>query len=163
MEPGFGNMGVDLSRGETLVAKQFLHDTKVRATFEQVRGVSVAKRVWVDVPSRDPVVENSPDVARPEAISTTVEEKRLSRGILPDHLISCVLQPEANRVETLLMERNDPLLAALSHDPEQALIEVDAVQIEIAQFTHAKSGSIEDLADRPVEDCPFVVTPVVIQ
>jgi hypothetical protein len=38
-------MGVDLGRGETLVAQQFLDDSKVRPSVEEMRGKAMAEGV----------------------------------------------------------------------------------------------------------------------
>jgi hypothetical protein len=61
------------------------------------------------------------------------------------------------------MQRHDPLLSTFTEHLDESLGEVNAVEVQSAEFANAKTGTVEDLADRPVERGPFVLTPIVVE
>ena len=61
------------------------------------------------------------------------------------------------------MQGHDALFLALAHHAQQALLEVDALQVEPAEFAHAKARPVEDLTDRAIERRPFILAPVLVK
>jgi hypothetical protein len=48
------------------------------------------------------------------------------------------------------IERNDPLLSALSQDPEQPTSKIDIFEIQTDEFTQPEARGVEELQDGPV-------------
>ena len=69
-KPGPGDMGVNLGRGEALVAEQLLDDPQVRAAVEEVGGKAVAQGVRRDAERQ---AGPGPEPVEPEAEPTNTE------------------------------------------------------------------------------------------
>ena len=89
------NVCIDLSRGERLMAKQFLDASQIRSAVEQMRGEAVSKRMgtdrWIEAGHRQIFVQLASDASRAEPLSMLVDEDRLlveagSTGVRPSHV-----------------------------------------------------------------------------
>jgi len=67
-------VGVDLGRGQALVAQKFLNNTQVGPALEEVGGVGVAQGVGVNMTLADPGGQNSSHVARCQALAPPIKE-----------------------------------------------------------------------------------------
>ena len=55
----------------------------------------------------------------------------------------------------IVPHRDEPLLASLSHDPDQPAFEVDVLDVEAAHLRYPKPGAIQELEDGPVAKSLF--------
>jgi hypothetical protein len=82
------------------VAEEFLDHAQVGATFNKVSGVGVTQRVGMNVTTRDPMIEDSSDVARAKTARAPIQEKCVRRGVDAHHCVARVLDPHSQRLET---------------------------------------------------------------
>ena len=127
------------------VTEQLLHGTQVGTTVEQVGGEGVAQRVGVGRRA-GAAVEDAPDIARGEAVTTPVEEHRVGRGLAGDESDS---RPSASQppdgLDRRLAERDAALLAALAPHPDGGRVEVEVVEVEPAQLADPQTAAVEQL------------------
>jgi len=110
-----------------------------------------------------PVIEDPSHVTGPESLGPVIQEQRLLGRVVTQHVVARVLDPEADRLEPLAVQGHDALLAALAEHAKEPLGDVDALEVQSAQFGHAQSRAVEDLTDRAVEHGPLVLAPVVLE
>jgi hypothetical protein len=60
----------------------------------------------------------------------------------------------AQRLHCLRPERDDALLVALSHAPDEAVVEVDGAPLQSHGFAHAQPGAVEKLHERLIAEAP---------
>src|SRR3954469_1684730 len=78
-EPLLAHVSVDLRRLQAGMAQEFLHDTKIGTSVEQMSGEGVTEGVRVGR-ARGAAVEDPAHIARSEAIAAPVHEHRFVRG-----------------------------------------------------------------------------------
>ena len=79
LQPGLGDVGVELGRRQALVSQQFLDDSQIGAALDEVGRVGVAKCVGVHVTPRHALVEHATHVAWTQTATTPVQEESLTR------------------------------------------------------------------------------------
>src|SRR5215207_5899754 len=125
---------VDLRGREVGVTEELLHGAEVGAPLEQMGGVGVTERVWME---RLPVGQRMPGddparVAGGEATAPGVEEHGVGRRALGHQLRSTVGEVPAQRRLRRLTERDAALLRALAEDREEPAFRVERFEREPA-------------------------------
>jgi hypothetical protein len=123
----------------------------------------VAKRVGVDVTAYDTIIENPSHVTRTEPVAASIVEERRLWRIGLRHVIAGIVEPQLEGIETSLVQRHNPFLATFTHDAQKSLGEINTVNVESTEFTHAKACSVEHLAHSAVERGPLVIAPVLVE
>src|SRR5204863_5982223 len=129
----------------------------------------VAQRVGTDAVGRRargrPAADQSIDAADGQTPAAEVDEQRAGwartagRDSLPLppvlrvpslHEDLAILQVRANRLRRTVVERHDPLFAALAEHADHPGTEIHIVDVETAQLAEAESGRVEQLENRAV-------------
>ena len=150
-----GDVRVALGRPEVGVPQHLLHRAEVGSALEQVRRERVAEEMRMDATGLEagPFGELPQDeecagtgqrtaACVQEEVGTVaaVEVWAAEREIAPDGL--------GGRAP----ERNEPLLAALSQDTDDPLVDRDAALLEPRGFRDPQSGSVEQLHERAIAE-----------
>src|SRR5690606_17227463 len=148
-------MSVDLRRGDVCVAEHLLNGPEVGAALQQMRGEAVSQRVRSDV-SRDPC---RCDVPLQDLPCTHPAQRRASRvqeepalALAALQLRTCLTKVHRRRTQCAPANRYQPLLAALSENPEQALVHEDVGSAKPDPLRYAKPGPIPQLHHCPIAE-----------
>ena len=143
-------MRVLLGGGQARVTQQLLDGTQVGSPVEQMGRECVAQRVRRNRPG-EPYQTGFPQVALHYGAHGSVG-KASTPGVqknglrVPAGPLDAGPDPEpgAQRVGCDLTERDHPLLATLSEDPEDPVVRVEVGEVETDQFRHPQSRSVQE-------------------
>lgn len=96
------------------MTQQFLDNTQVRPTFEQVCGVGVAKRVGVDMASFHAIIKDSTNVAGAQSTTPTIKEECFIGRVGPLHFLAAFFDPQPKGRESALVQWDNALFLTLS-------------------------------------------------
>ena len=146
------DVGVDLRRGETLVAEQFLDTAQVGAAVEQVRGETMPQRVRcrgaVEARQHEILVKHPPDAAGRQSLAELIQEERIAVFVLRVRLSN--FQPVVERLDRVFAQRADAFFAALPDDPQNVRVSVPAGDVQADDFRDSKPGRVRRLQNRSV-------------
>jgi hypothetical protein len=134
-------MRVPLGRGHIAVAKEFLHDAQIGSAIEQVGREGVSQRVRVRRRGAS-FVDYAPNVASADPSASPIQKDRRPRPLPDDFLAN--RDPGPHRLDRRLRHRNPTFLASLAPHRDDSATQIDSVEIEVAEFAHAKAASVQD-------------------
>ena len=139
------HVGVDLRGGDIGVPQKLLNRSEVGATIEEMCRKRVAQSVRMCRCRASPI-EDPPNIARSEPMTALIGEER-SVESTRDGLVAN-LEPRRERVDRRLAERSSAFFGSLAPHPHELALKVDRVDVERAQFRHAKPRAVQDLENR---------------
>src|SRR6187399_1611955 len=143
-----GHVGVDLRGREVRMTQQHLHHAQVGSMIEQVRGEGVAQRVrrqlFVDDGLAGVALDDVPEGLARHAVATARREQVVG-GAVEQDLAARRAHEVRQPTHGFLTQRDQTLAVALAHDPDDTLVGVDLVVLEIDQFRDAQAGGIQHL------------------
>src|SRR5262249_23777097 len=139
------------------MSQQFLNNSQICSSLKQVRSKRVPQQVGVDTSRLEPrllgqAAEDQEDPGAGEAAALRVEEELGT--VAPVEERPPAGQVAAQRLHGRPADRDDPLLAALAGDTDEALVEVDAGLVEPDRVRDADAGSVEELDECAVAQRP---------
>jgi len=149
-----GHVCINLCRRERLVTEQLLNTPQVRPAVEQVRGETVAKRVWADgwIKTADGqvLVELTADTSCAEPLPVFVHIKSFLVEVHRTRVGSSHFHIAFDPGERGGRYRCDTFFLALASDMKGFAHEIDVRDVEIHKFTHANTSRVERLEHGPV-------------
>ena len=140
-----GDVGVDFRGTDAGVAKEFLDDAKVGTAFQEMCGKAVPQHVrrYVasDPSARHAGLDPSPDGTGGKG-GTALGEKHIGRGTRLHEIRSTGLEILLHRRHSRAAQRHDAFLVALANDGNKAILQMQLLKAEVAQFTQTQAGSV---------------------
>jgi hypothetical protein len=122
------------------MAQKFLNRPQIGSSIKQMRGVGMAQCVGVCGVHRT-LVENPPDIAGAESVAVRIQEQRNARSLA--HYLGPRLQPITHRLDGRQRHRYSPLFTALTPNGDDTSLDINAVNVKIAELTHAQATSVQ--------------------
>ena len=137
------------------MAEHLLDAAQVGAALEQVGGEGVAQQVRMDPAGLEPgrcrePAEDQEGARASERAALGVQEQLRPVPAVEERPAAGEVAPE--RLDGLAADRDDPLLAALAEDADDAVVEVDAALAEPDRLRDPQTGTVEELDERPVSE-----------
>jgi hypothetical protein len=150
-------MGVDLGRAQVRVTEHLLHRAQVRASFEEVRGEGMAEKMGVhtcriETRFRGEATEDEEGAGPGQGAALRVEEKLRAVPAIEER--PAPGEVSAHGLDAFASERDDPLLVSLAEAPHDAVVQVDPAAVEPDGLADPEPGSVEELDEGPVAECP---------
>lgn len=153
LQPRAGDVGVDLRRRQVTVAEEHLHDAQVGTVVKQVGGEGVTQGVggkgFADAGDFGLMLD-----AVPEGLAghlfTALTGKQHVAGPTVEQFVASIAHVTLDPDDGLLPHRHQTLLAALAHDAQHALAQVDLLKRQADQLGHAQAAGVEHFQHGPV-------------
>ena len=142
-----------LRRTDVLMAEQFLDGPQVGAAFEQSRGERMAQRVWADG-LRDAgfggLTLDHDENHRAGQVGAAAVQEDISLLSRLDVHPAAVVEPQHQLADGAFGDWHEALLAALAHDADIALLQIQIVELQRHQLRHAQPAGKQNLDDGAV-------------
>ena len=160
-QPFGRHLRVHLRRRHARVAEQLLHDTDVGTVVEHVGGARVTEYVRADAvresDARARGAHNLPAALARDSTAARVQEDRVAVARRLRTRARAVAQRQPPAPEIFAQRRargpsdgHHAFLVALAEHADQAVLEIEGIEIQSHELADADSGGIEELEDGPV-------------
>jgi hypothetical protein len=92
------------------------------------------------------LVKNPPDIAGAKSLAVSIQEQRNARHLAHD--LGPRLQPITHCLDSCERHRNSSLFTALTPDGDNASLDINAVDVKIAELAHAQATSVQHFKQR---------------
>ena len=148
------DMRIDFGGGDGLVPQHALDGAQVGPSFQQVGGEGVAEGVRTDALGDarffGKLFNQVEHHDAGDAVAPTRQEEVVFKILLDSPLRVALLQPVGYLLDGAGRYGHQPLLAAFALHPDEAFVEVEVGDFQVAQFRYAQAAAVERLQDGAV-------------
>ncbi len=144
-EAAAGDVGIDFGGGDAGVAEHFLDDPEIGAVFEEVGGEAVSEHVRGDVAldagEAGAFLDAEPEGDRGERGAAAGEEDSGGRA-RGEEAGAAGVEVVLEGIDGLAAGGDDAFLVAFADDIDEAGVEVELFEADVAEFGEAEAGGI---------------------